>query len=246
MSVPDAPLLCERRGGVLFVTLNRPRARNALNGAMLDALEQILASARHDRSLGVVVLRGAGGYFCAGGDLKERATLPIEGDGDGTLQARNLREGALFRAIDELPQIVVSAVEGGAVGGGFGVACVSDVVIAATPSIFATPEVLSGAVPAQIAPYVIRRLGWSHGRRMLLGGGKCDVGEAYRIGLVHEVVAAGASLDDALAQMLDQLARCDTLAVRAAKELLGKLKIETPGYAEAAAALYADIRRQRG
>ncbi|HWK97281.1 MAG TPA: enoyl-CoA hydratase/isomerase family protein [Pseudolabrys sp.] len=241
----DPPLLSERRGKALLVTLNRPKVRNALNGTALEALERVLTDARQDQSLGVVVLRGAGGYFCAGGDLKERATLAIDGDGEGTLQGRNRREGALIRAIDELPQIVVSAVEGGAVGGGVGIVCVSDVVIAAVSAMFSTPEVLTGAVPAQIAPHVIRRLGWSHGRRLLLSGGKCDGAEAHRIGLVHEVVPAGASFDAALGKLIDQLSRCDALAVRAAKELLSKLKSEPPGYSETAAALYAAIRRQQ-
>lgn len=241
----EAALLAERRGNVLFLTLNRPKARNALNGVMLDALEHAFAEASEDRSLGVIVMRGVGGYFCAGGDLKERTTLSVNGDGEASLQARNRREGGLIYTIDELPQIVVSAVEGGAVGGGMGIVCVSDVVIAATPSTFSTPEVLTGAVPAQIAPYVIRRLGWGHGRLMLLSGTKCDVDEAHRIGLVHEVVADGVSFGDALAQLVDQLSRCDALAVRATKQLLAKLKIHTPDYRDAAAAIYAEIRRQR-
>lgn len=245
MSDTGAPLLLERRDGVQFVTLNRPNVRNALNGAMLDAFEGFLAEARADTTLGIVVLRGAGHYFCAGGDLKERATLSLAGEGDDSIGGRNRREGQLIAAIDALPQIVVSAVEGGAVGGGLGIVSVSDVVIATTPATFSAPEVLTGALPAQIAPYFIRRLGWSHGRRLLLTGAKCDVAEAYRIGLVHEVLQQSVPIDNALEALLEELRRCDALAVRAAKQLLEKLKPEDPGYVSAAAALYAAVRRNR-
>jgi isohexenylglutaconyl-CoA hydratase len=242
----DSPLLTERCGNALFVTLNRPKARNALSGAMLDALDRLIAELQDERAIGVVVLRGAGGYFCSGGDLKERALLPLGSDGEGSLQARNLREGALLRAIDSLPQIVVGAVEGGAVGGGLGIVCVSDVVIATASSTFSAPEVRSAAVPAQIMPFIMRRLGWSHGRKMLITGEKCDAAEACRIGIVHEIAPVETPFDEAVDRLVASLASCDPVAVGGAKQLMAKLRIEPDGYSEMAAQLYVTLLKPRG
>ncbi|MEA2909998.1 MAG: isohexenylglutaconyl-CoA hydratase, partial [Bradyrhizobium sp.] len=153
--------------------------------------------------------------------------------------------GALLRTIDSLPQIVVAAVQGGAVGAGLGILCACDVVIAAATCTFSAPEVLTGAVPAQIMPLLLRRAGWSHGRRMLTTGATCDAAEAQRIGLVNEITGPEESLDDAVARLLSSLAKCDPNAVRGAKNLLGRLKPESAEYFEAAAELYVATRRDK-
>jgi isohexenylglutaconyl-CoA hydratase len=240
----DEPLKTERDGGALIVTLQRPKARNALNKATLDQFDRIFAEIQKDHSIRVVLLRGAGGYFCAGGDLKERALLPLDGEGD-TLLARNKREGALLRAIDALPQIVAAVVEGGAAGGGVGILCACDVAVAAGRCHFSTPEVLNGAVPAQIAPFLINRLGWSHGRRLLLTGARIDAAEALRLGLVHEWIADAEEADAAAERLLASLSRCDPVAVKGAKSLLARLRTDNADYYEEAARLYVETQKGR-
>lgn len=240
----NTPLNIQRDGRALILTLRRPQARNALNLSTLSELERVIAEIRDDRSLGVVMLRGSGGYFCSGGDLKERALLPLDGDGD-TLLSRNRREGALLRALDSLPQIVAAIVEGGATGAGVGILCACDVVLAAGPCKFATPEVLNGNVPAQIAPFVINRLGWSHGRRLLLTGAPIDAAEAHRVGLVNGWLPDADDLENAASRLLSSLSRCDPGAVKNAKSLLGRLRTENEDYYDEAARLYVEVQKNR-
>src|SRR5690606_13688984 len=125
-------LLLDRQGATLFLTFNRPALRNALNAAMWQENDAVFAAIRDDRSRRAVVMRGAGGTFCAGGDISERSQLGDDGPSGEVdpVAARNRRAGAIFTRIDEAPQAVVAVVEGFALGGGFGLACAADIVIA--------------------------------------------------------------------------------------------------------------------
>lgn len=240
-----APVLVqERMGDVLVLRLSRPRARNAIDGALLAALEAALEAAQDDPELRIVILRGEGGYFCAGGDLKERVAIAAEPEGEG-LARRNAREGMLLQKIAALPQLVVAAVEGGAVGAGLGLLCVSDLVLARDGSLFAAPEVADGAVPAQISLHLLRRLGASQARRLLLTSVRIGAAEAQRIGLVHEIVPADAAFDQALSERLGCLARADKAAVAATKSLLAELDPLDAGYPARAATLYRKVTSKR-
>ncbi|MGW9331123.1 enoyl-CoA hydratase/isomerase family protein [Bosea sp. NPDC055594] len=238
-------LRLRRDGDTLVATLSRPRVRNAVDDGMLRGLEAIIAEAALDGCLRIVVLEGEGGYFCAGGDLTERATIAAGPDGEG-LARRNRREGELLNAMAGLPQLVVGLVEGGAVGAGLGMLCVCDLVLAREGSVFAAPEVADGAVPAQISPHLVRRVGASQARRMLLTGTRIETVEAIRIGLVHEAISEETDLEQARADLLVRLARCDRAAIAATKRLLAELQPLDPGYPARAAEFYqAQFRRKR-
>ena len=216
------PLITDLRPGVAILTLNRPQARNALNTDLLSALERVLVDIAADRSIGVVVFRGAGRFFCAGGDLKERALLPLEGDGE-TLGARSRREGELLAMIDRQPQLSLAAIDGGACGAGLGIVCACDLAIATATSVFSAPEVRVGALPVQIAPLVARCVGWRHVRRLLLSGERIDASEARRVGIVNDVVLDRTALDQALESRLVDLGSCDPAAVAATKAVLERI-----------------------
>src|SRR5699024_1843255 len=110
----------KRDGSVLHMTLNRPEARNAFNSAMLDDVTQTFAAIRDDRSIRTVVLRGAGGFFSAGADLKEVARARASDDSRDATMRFSRRFGMLARQVESAPQAVVMVVEGAALGGGFG------------------------------------------------------------------------------------------------------------------------------
>lgn len=234
----DTPVALYWDGPTLTVTLSRPEARNAVDAAMLAGVEEACSVAANDRDCRVVLLRGAGGFFCSGGDRKERAALIAAGDREA-LAARSRREGQLLAAIAALPKPVVVAIEGGAIGLGLALAASADLVLAARPARFAAPEVTFGALPAQIAPALVRRLGLGHARRMLVTGAMIDADEAFRIGLVHAVLPDGAALAGALAVQLDTLGRLEPAAVAAVKGVLDRVVPPDPGYPDAAAAAYA-------
>ena len=192
--MPHETLIVERDGPVLKVTMNRPEARNALSPTMVRELTQAFEQARDDAGIRVVVLMGAGGTFCAGGDLKgmEGSDAARGGAKDATA-ASNRRFGALLEMADALPKAVIALIEGAAMGGGVGLVAISDWAIAEKGAQIGTPEVTVGIVPAQIAPFVVARIGYTQARRLATFGLRLDAEEALRIGLVHEMAETTAS-----------------------------------------------------
>jgi enoyl-CoA hydratase/carnithine racemase len=230
--------------GVAILTLNRPSARNALNGELLTALEGALTDIAADRSIGTLVFRGAGSFFCAGGDVKERTALPLKGHAE-SLESRSRREGELLARVDRQPQLTLAAVHGGAMGAGLGIVCACDICIATEDAVFNTPEVRAGKLPAQIAPLIVRSVGWRHARKLLLAGERIGAQEARHIGLVHEVIAAPATLDEAIEHRIADLARCDAAAVADTKALFGSIVPADDTYPAFAADAYVRALQRR-
>ncbi|WP_088284003.1 enoyl-CoA hydratase/isomerase family protein [Ideonella sp. A 288] len=234
-------LLVKVDAGVWHVTLNRPESRNAMSLQMVRELRAVLAEAEATAGSRVLVLRGAGGHFCAGGDLKDMAAARArlsDGTGGGTdpIAEVNAAFGELCVAYANTGLALVAVVEGTVMGGGFGLACVADVVVAGQSTVFRLPETSLGVVPAQIAPFLVERLGFSDARRLAITGGKLDADAALRLGLVHEVHAAGA-LDSALHHVLHGILNNAPGAVAATKALMAKARFHPPEalVAEAAA-----------
>ena len=226
MTAPPATktLLLARDGPRLTIALNRPEARNALNHEMVQELSTLVDYLESARDIAVVVLRGAGGTFCAGGDIRGfmaqfETPLPPPGEKD-PIAVQNRRFGAFLARFDALPQTLVLAIEGAAFGGGLGLAAIGDVVLATKDARFALSETGLGVVPAQIAPFVAARIGVSEARRLALTGARFDGREAGRIGLVHQVCEGAAELEAALASVLVSIARCGPGANAATKRLL--------------------------
>lgn len=218
LPITRAPLAS---GSVETWTLNDPASRNALTEAMVDALFAACERAHADTDLRGVVLRGADGHFCAGGSLGGFAKTigqPLGAGENDPLVPINRQFGALLQALCALPQWLVVAVEGAAMGGGIGLVCCADLVLAHTKAQFGTPEVTLGIVPAQIAPFVVRRMGVAQARRWLLTGERFDAAAAQRAGLVDEVVDG--DMDAAVLTAIQRHAAAAPQAVAATKRLL--------------------------
>jgi isohexenylglutaconyl-CoA hydratase len=214
-------LQLRRQGWCLHVTFDRPEVRNALNERMWREITAVFSAIEHERSIRAVVLRGAGGTFCAGGDLKERAGIaPAQAGGEDPMLERNRMGGRILLQIDRAPQAVIAAVEGPAMGGGFGIVCVSDIALASADARFRMPEVTLGIPPAQISPFITRRVGVTQARRLAVSAANIDAQQALSIGLVHEVCADGAALDSAVEATLTMFDRCAPGAIAAAKQLI--------------------------
>lgn len=221
-------LALRREGGVLHLTLHRPEVRNAMSLAMVAELREALAAAEADGTTRVIVLRGAGGHFCAGADLKDmaaaRARLAEDPD---ALAKTNAAFGELCVAFAGTPLALVAVLEGSVMGGGFGLACVADVAIAGESVQFRLPETSLGVVPAQIGPFLVERLGYSEAKRLAVTGARLGAAEALRLRLVH-AVAPDATLEATLAQVLDDILACAPGAVAATKALLAKARFQPP------------------
>jgi isohexenylglutaconyl-CoA hydratase len=173
---------------------------------MVDELLAALAAAEADGVTRVVVLGGAGGHFCAGADLKDMAAARSKPSADGDPVAHvNSRFGWLCAAFARTPLAVVAVVEGTVMGGGFGLACAADVTLAHASASFRLPETSLGLVPAQIAPYLVERLGFAEAKRLAVTGGRLDARTALTLRLVHELAEDEAALAAALAKVLERL-----------------------------------------
>lgn len=224
--------LC-REGGVLYITLTRPEVRNAMNLGMVEELYRTFLALHDDLSVRAVVLRGADGHFCAGGDVKDlqaadaAAAASSPQAGLDPLQGLNRAYGALLEKIDRTPQVVVVVVEGFALGGGLGLVCVSDIALTLEDARFGMPEVRLGLLPAQIAPFVVRRIGLTQGRRLALTGILVDGREACRLGLVHEIFSGESDCEAGLEKVLAAVRLSGPKAVAASKALLHRAAAAT-------------------
>jgi isohexenylglutaconyl-CoA hydratase len=217
-------LLLTREGSRLSILLNRPETKNALGGEMVPELLSVVEYLEAAHDIGTVLLRGAGGTFCAGGDIRGfmaqfNTPPPAPGERD-PIAVNNRRFGAFLRRFDSLPQTIVLAIEGAAFGGGLGLACIGDVVICRADVRFAMSETGLGVVPAQIAPFVAARIGVPEARRLALTGLRFDGREAGRIGLVHHVCDSQEAFEATLAKVLADINRCAPGANAATKRLL--------------------------
>jgi methylglutaconyl-CoA hydratase len=219
MSTPtfETLLLAVDARGVATLTLNRPDTHNALNATLIAELRQAADWLAKAPGLRAVVLTGTGQSFCAGGDLgwmqqnmkKTRAQRVAE----------SFELALMLRALNELPVPMIGRVNGPAYGGGVGMIAVCDVAIAVETGSYCLTEVRLGLLPANIAPYVVARMGEANARRTFLTARRMTAAEARRLGLVSEVVAAD-QLDAAVERELADLLQCAPGAVAATKRLI--------------------------
>ncbi|MBC7833856.1 MAG: enoyl-CoA hydratase/isomerase family protein [Phycisphaerales bacterium] len=199
------------------LTLNRPEACNALSLDLLAALHERLGQLEANRDVQVVVITGAGTAFCAGMDLKQVL-------GDPGAPERLLRLLAEFTIrLRALPAVVVGAVNGAAIGGGCGIACVCDLTVTHSDSKMGFPEVDLGICPAVVAPWLVRKIGAGRARQVLLSGGLITGQRAFELGIVTDVVPSAGELDARVSALIERLLTGGPDAVRATKNLLNEL-----------------------
>jgi enoyl-CoA hydratase len=213
VSEPEDELLTERRDGVLVITINRPRARNALNGAVARAMSAALEAFEDDAALSVGVVTGAGGTFSAGMDLKAflAGETPVVG-----------KRGLAGITVTPPTKPMIAAVEGYALAGGCEVALACDLIVASREASFGLPEtkrsLVAGAgglfrLPQRIPPAIAMEYA--------LTGAHFSAEQAHAWGLVNRLTEPGGALDGALA-LAAEIAANGPLAVRATKRIVSE------------------------
>jgi len=235
-------LILEKQGPTLLITINRPNVRNAMSLHMVAELSTVFSEVEHDQTIRAVVIRGAGGHFCAGGDIKDMASARGQkGEGkDDPFYKLNRAFGQMIQQVNESSKVVIAITEGAVMGGGFGLACVSDLAIAGPTAKFGMPETTLGVIPAQIAPFVVERIGLTQARRLALLGLRVDAAEACTLGIVHQVAESEEQLNDMLNQALERVRLCAPNATAETKALLHRVGNESmAGLLDAAAGKFA-------
>ncbi|MEY8838292.1 enoyl-CoA hydratase/isomerase family protein [Cribrihabitans sp. XS_ASV171] len=213
-------IVSERDGAWLTLWLNRPESRNALSSDMVEALATRLADAAADPAIRGITIRGKGGTFCAGGDLKAFRTITDGGQSHEQVAEMSKGAGRLFRMIETQPQVVVVLVEGAAMAGGLGLACAADIVAVTRDAQFALTETMIGIPPAQIAPYVARRVGMTQARRIMLTGARFKGDEAGKVGIANAVVEDAEELSVFETDIRKAVLRCAPGANAVTKKIL--------------------------
>jgi len=223
--------LTERRGDVLVITINRPEARNAVNGAVSTAVGDALEQAQNDAAVRAVVITGAGDKsFCAGADLKaisRRENLYHPDHGEWGFA------GYVHHFIDKP---TIAAVNGTALGGGTELALASDLVVACDSATFGLPEVKVGLFAAAGGVFrIVHQLPRKIALEMVLTGEPISAAEAAKWGLINQVVADGTVLEAALA-LAERVTVNAPLSVQASKRIAygvddGVIPDEEPGWA---------------
>ena len=221
MTEPDV-ILTSQDGRVRRITLNRPKARNALSSPMLSALTDALSAAEADETVGAIVLAANGPAFCAGADLKEGATN-LGDDAFATSYDRATQSLRLHAGLPRLAKPVIAAVEGPAVAGGCGLAMSCDLVVAGESATFGYPEVNRGLVAAMVMVSLSRLVGRRHALDLLLSGRLVSAAEAERIGMINTVTPDDQVLATAQARAAE-LAAKPASALRYTKDLFRQVQ----------------------
>lgn len=212
--------LKNRAKGVLEIEMSRPEVFNAFDETMIAQMQEAFEWANHTSEVKVIVLSGSGKHFSAGADLQwmQRAS---NASYDWNLEdARKFAN--MLRVIDQSDKPVVARIQGAALGGGFGLACVCDIAIASEQASFAISEAKFGILPAAIGPYVINTIGKRQARRLALTTMKISAQQALAIHLVHEVTPADL-LDEAVDNNVKMLLASGPGAMKEIKQLFAKL-----------------------
>lgn len=208
----DAKLLLEKDAAIATITLNKPKALNALTLEMFTELERLLDELETDAEVRVIILTGAGDKaFVAGGDISHLASL----DADGARQFALLAQHVIDR-IETFPKPVIAAINGYCLGGGNELAMGCDLRIAADSAKFGQPEVKLGIIPGFAGTQRLSRLiGKGRAKEMIFTGEMIDADQACRIGLVNRVVAKDCLMEEAKSlarQMCDMSASAISLS----------------------------------
>lgn len=208
-------IVFERRGGVAWVTLDRPQVLNAYNTEMRDELYAAFATARDDATIRAIVLRGNGRAFCSGGDIREFGSAP------SPVVARDVRVCRdVWGLLRSLPQPTIAALHGHAAGSGLEMALLCDFRVAASDARLSLPETALGMIPGVIGTQTAPRLvgvGWS--LDLVLTGRVIDARLAHRLGMVGSVVPPRRLREEA-DRLAGRLERLDGGLVAAAKRLV--------------------------
>jgi methylglutaconyl-CoA hydratase len=226
-------------GNIATITLNRPEKRNAISYELIEELLTALDEVGNSSAL-VLILTGAGKAFCSGMDLEELKALvgrsPEQSLKDSETMAR------LFRSLYDFPRPTISAVNGAAIAGGCGLATLCDFTLSAPEAKFGYTEVRIGFIPAIVSTFLLRQVGEKHARDLLLTGRVIGAEEAYRIGLINEVVAAEKLIERAQELALQLLDNSPASLVRTKRLLSDYARVELDAQIQAAIRENAAIR----
>jgi len=207
---------------VAYISLNRPEKRNAFNASLVAELKQAFSAAANDVVVKVIVLRANGKVFSAGADLSYLQTLQNNSYEENVADSKDLM--GLFVQIYEHPKVVIAQVEGHAIAGGCGLSTVCDIVFSVPKAKFGYTEVKIGFIPAIVMVFLLRKIGETHAKHLLLSGSLIDAVQAQTWGLVNFVVEPNL-IAEAVTKYAQKLCmQTSAQSLRMTKHMIGKVQ----------------------
>ena len=224
----------------LHVKLNRPKSKNALSNAMITELINLISLAKSQQFLRGIFLSGKEGSFCSGADLKEFQSFFSSGKPKkNEIISSSLNVAKLLKSFYHFSKYVIACIDGPAYAGGFGLACCSDFIFATKKSKFGITEIKIGLTPAQIAPYVINRLGRKNAKNLMLSGEVFDAERALHLGLLDKVFGNEQDMVSFAKNFSNNLKPCAPNAVAITKSIVSDLD-NSSNFSERAADKFAE------
>ena len=214
------PLIEKDGRGVVTVTINRPKVRNAIDDEVIRLLTDALLTIDADTETRIVVLTGSGAAFSAGADLDWMRRMAACSEAENFASAKTISK--MMRTLNELTKPTIARVNGAAYAAGVGLVAACDIVIAVEEAVFSISEVRIGLVPSIVSPYVVGAIGAKAARRYFLSGEPMSAAEAYRLGLVHSVVPRS-DLDHAISEIISALLAGGSQSQARAKRLIAEV-----------------------
>ena len=210
---------------IATLTLNRPDVHNALSLEMIRELRQVVIDLNKHLHVRAVILTGSGKSFCAGADLRWMQKIAAQKRKLRIAEATELSK--MLGELDQLKMPLIGRINGLSFGGALGLIACCDIAVAVDDALFSLTEVLLGLLPATISPYVLRRIGGSNARRVMLNAHRFAAEEAVSLGLISKSVSME-KLDEAVEEEIAELLRCAPEAVSAAKRLIAEVRGKEP------------------
>ncbi|MBV1882111.1 MAG: crotonase/enoyl-CoA hydratase family protein [Pseudomonadales bacterium] len=203
--------------GVATLLLNRPEKHNSMNAELIAEVTEAAESLETNEKVRAVVLTGAGESFCAGGDLLWMKAMAEFNREERIIDSAKL--ATMLRKLNSLSKPLIGRINGQAYGGGNGMIAVCDVAIAVDSGKYCLTEVGLGLTPANIAPFVVAKMGQSSARRTFLNARPFSAAKGKELGLIDEVVSAD-ELDATVEKELKYVLQCGPGAIAATKKLI--------------------------
>lgn len=222
-------ILFQQENDVAYIKLNLPEKRNALGNSMISEIMELLSIIESNEQISFVIIRGEGKVFSAGADLQW-----VNNAMNGNTKQKEFLAALLsdfFFRIFTYPKPIISVVQGNAFGGALGIIAASDFVIADQNCRFSFSEVKLGLIPATISPYVIRKIGASKSKELMLTGKIFDASKAKQIGLITDTSEPNL-LNECLEDFIKDLRFGKKMAQQEIKKLINHMSDSTIGFSE--------------
>ena len=210
----------QESNGIYQVSLNRPQVHNAFNPEMIGEMTQCFTELSNSSSAKILMLKGEGESFCAGGDLNWMKSMVNFSQSENRADSQKLLD--MFESLERVPVPILCQVQGHCVGGGLGLVSLCDMVVALEGTQFCFSEVRLGLAPAVIAPFVIQKVPRAYLQRYFLTAECFDTSKAYEMGLIH-FHGSSDSVRDFVQNITKQIEKNGPKALRATKKLLAEI-----------------------